>query len=350
MSVKKLSKESLLNWVDEIISTKKKVYGVQKHKDKTDRFEFAPLDSTADLRLDYDVTVLPPKKYFQPPTETLVAFDLKGGYKAACDTEKFIVIGIHPYDMIAINQMDELFQKDNYDSHYMTRRNNATIIACDVATASKDIFASSMKTATVKKGYDILLTDIGNGYVAEAATKKGQLLLDKAKTEKASDADIKARQAVWENNEKNLNKHPLNCQPSEVSELLEKAYNHPVWEEKAKTCFSCGSCNQVCPTCYCFNVHDDMNWDLKSGDRKRTWDGCLLDGFTKVAPDHEFRAKKSDRFRHRLYRKGKYVPSKIGGQIACVGCGRCIGACLPDIANPVKVYNRLLEDTSAVKK
>ena len=68
-----------------------------------------------------------------------------------------------------------------------------------------------------------------------------------------------------------------------------------------------------------------MNWDLKTGQRVRAWDGCLLDGFTKVAPAHEFRKARADRFRHRLYRKAAYVPQKIGGQIACVGCGRCVG-------------------------
>jgi NAD-dependent dihydropyrimidine dehydrogenase PreA subunit len=344
MSVKKLSKELFLDWVDKIISTKQNLYGVQANKDKADKFEYALLGDAKSLRLDYDVTVLSPKKYFQPAAETFVEFDLKGGYQSVYESEKFVVIGVHPYDMIAINQMDELFTQDNYDSHYMARRNNATIIACDVATASENVFASSMETATVKKGYDILLTDIGDSYVIEVATEKGQALLDSVKADDATDGDIKARQAVWAKNEKELNKHKLNCKPSEISELLDGAYRNPVWEEKAKTCFSCGSCNQVCPTCYCFNVHDDVNWDMASGDRTRTWDGCLLDGFTKVAPDHEFRCKRSDRFRHRLYRKGKYVPSKIGGQVACVGCGRCIGACLPDIANPVTVYNKLIED------
>ena len=67
----------------------------------------------------------------------------------------------------------------------------------------------------------------------------------------------------------------------------------------------------VCPTCYCFNVQDNFNWDLKSGQRQRIWDGCLLDGFTKVAGEHEFRANRADRFRHRLYRKGKYVPERF---------------------------------------
>jgi ferredoxin len=93
-----------------------------------------------------------------------------------------------------------------------------------------------------------------------------------------------------------------------------------------------------------------VNWDLKSGKRDRSWDGCLLDGFTKVAGNHEFRKNRADRFRHRIYRKGKYVPSKIelSGQVACVGCGRCVSACLPDIANPVNVYNKLIDDIGII--
>jgi sulfhydrogenase subunit beta (sulfur reductase) len=226
----------------------------------------------------------------------------------------------------------------------MTRRHNATIIACDVARPSDNVFASSMGTAVVKEGYDILLTDIGDGYVAEAATAKGEQLLAKAKGAQADPQALKKREDVWARNKKSLNKHELKCDPAYLPKVLAKAYKHPLWEERAKTCFSCGSCNQVCPTCYCFNVQDDMNWDLATGTRSRAWDGCLLDGFTKVAPAHEFRKARADRFRHRLYRKAKYVPEKLGGQIACVGCGRCIGACLPDIANPVSAFNRLIDD------
>jgi ferredoxin len=247
--------------------------------------------------------------------------------------------------VVAISQMDELFSQDNYDAHYMTRRQNATIIACDVARSSDHVFASSMGTAVVREGYDILLTDIGDSYLMEAATAKGNDLLALAKgAVEADPAALRRREDIWAHNRKSLNKHELKCDPAYLPRLLAKAYKHPVWEERAKTCFNCGSCNQVCPTCYCFNVQDDVNWDLQTGQRARAWDGCLLEGFTKVAPSHEFRKNRADRFRHRLYRKAAYVPQKIHGQIACVGCGRCVGACLPDIANPVSVYNRLIDD------
>ncbi len=341
MSVKKIAKNEFAEFIDALIQ-KEKVIGVQA---KGDRFDFAPLESAKDLRLDYDVTLQPPKQYFLPPTEVLMTFEVGGGYKSQYDEEPFILLGVHPYDVVAIKQMDELFSQDNYDTHYMKRRNNATIIACDVVTPSENVFASSMGTAVVKEGFDVLITDIGDSYVVEAATDKGQAILAAAKGAIEADAPaIEGRKAVWTKNKKGLNKHELKCDTHYLPKLLDKAYDHPVWEEQAKTCFSCGSCNQVCPTCYCFNVQDDVNWDMKTGQRERCWDGCLLDGFTKVAPDHEFRKQRSNRFRHRLYRKAKYVPAKIGGQVACVGCGRCIAACLPDIANPVTVYNRLIDD------
>jgi ferredoxin len=160
----------------------------------------------------------------------------------------------------------------------------------------------------------------------------------------ASPEDLEARSRVQQENTEKLRRHELSVPPAEWPDLLKKSYDHPVWEEKSQRCFSCGSCNLVCPTCYCFDVHEDVNWDMEHGERKRSWDGCMLRDFATVAGGHNFRKKKVDRYRHRYYRKGEYVPDKIGGEIACVGCGRCIGACVAKIANPVEIFNRLAEE------
>ncbi|MBE0536040.1 MAG: 4Fe-4S dicluster domain-containing protein [Phycisphaerae bacterium] len=348
MSISKLSKTDFKEFVDGLLSSGKMVMGVQAHGE---RFAFDVLKSAGDLRLDYDVTILPPKKYVLPQVETLLTYTLPEQYKSQYQEGEMILLGVHPYDMAAINQMDILFSQDQYDTHYMLRRKKMTIIACDVATPSKNVFAASMGTATVHEGYDILLTDIGDAYVIEAATDKGRSLVQGAAgLANASAQDEAARQAVWDKNKIELNKHPLKCKPSDIPALLDKAYNHPVWDEKARTCFACGSCNTTCPTCYCFDVQDDVSWDRTAGKRYRAWDGCLLENFATVAGNHNFRKARADRFRHRLYRKGKYVPAKIGGRIACVGCGRCITACIPDIANPVAIYNRLVEDLGVAPK
>ncbi len=343
MSVSTVTKEQFKQFVTSLIGSEQTVVGVQAKKDK---FAFGELKNADDLRLDYDVTILSPRKYVLPPQETLLSFQVGGESQSVQDAKPMILLGVHPYDLVAINQMDELFSQGEYDTHYMARRKKITVIACDVVNASKNVFASSMNTATVDKGFDILLTDIDDAYVVEAATDKGESLVKTiAGAKPATESDLNRRKAVQDKNKAALNKHILECKPSYLPTLLEKAYDHPVWEEKARLCYSCGSCNQVCPTCYCFDVQDEVDWDLAKGKRTRAWDGCLLENFATVAGDHNFRKRREDRFRHRLYRKGKYVPSKIGGQVACVGCGRCVSACTAHIANPVDIYNTIMERT-----
>lgn len=343
MSVNTISKDQFRQFVAALIQSPQKVVGVQA---RGERFVFDDLKDPNALRLDYDVTILSPRKYVLPQKEVLLQFEVGGNCQSVQVCQPLVLLGVHPYDMAAINQMDELFSQGEYDTHYMNRRKQITIIACDVVTPSKNIFAASMGTATVSSGYDMLLTDIGDSIVVEARTDNGKKLMNLMPAARpASEADLDKRRGVWEINEHRLNKHVLECKPSYLPKLLEKNYDHPVWEERSRLCYSCGSCNQVCPTCYCFDVQDEVNWDLKTGCRYRAWDGCLLENFATVAGNHNFRKNRAARFRHRLYRKGKYVPGKINGQIACVGCGRCITACTAKIANPVEVYNQLMERT-----
>jgi len=341
MSITKLSEAALRNWVDGLID-KQQVIGV---KAKGDRFVFGPLDAAAELRLDYDVTILPPKKYFLPQTETLLKFSRRGTFESVDGaSEPFVLFGVHPYDVAAIAQMDEVFSKDNYDSHYMERRENAVIVASDVQKASPNVFAASMGTATAREGFDVLLTQIGDAYLADARTPKGEALVDRIEDgATASSADLARREQLWQDLNRFLMRHELKCAPTDLPAVLEGSEGHPLWEERSERCYSCGSCNLVCPTCYCFDVQDEMEWDLENGRRVRRWDGCMLVEFALVAGDHNFRGSRAARFRHRYYRKGKYLFDRMG-QIACVGCGRCVTACTADIANPVEVFNTLLED------
>lgn len=339
MAIKKLDLAALDAWVNRLIADQK-VIGVQANNDK---FDFAPLEQAEDLRLDYDVTYMPPKVFFQPPSETLVRFE-GNRYESVPKGDPFVLLGIHPYDMVALNQMDRIWTKDNVDTHYTDRRNAATVVACDVQTPSENVFAGCMGAAVVKDGFDVLLTRIGDHYLVDAATEKGEAICASLEGEPdAEGKDIAARAEIWRANNRLLRKHELQMFPSDLPHLLEKKHDHPVWEEMAEKCFSCGSCTNCCPTCYCFDVQDEVKWDLESGERQRSWDSCQLRGFAEVAGGHNFRQDVADRYRHRYYRKGKYVPEMIG-ECACVGCGRCISACVAKIAHPVTVYNRLLEE------
>lgn len=335
---KQVQQEALDAWVDGLIG-RGPVIGVQA---KDGRYAFGNLGSASDLRLDYDVTILPPKKYFLPQKEELVRFS-GGEYESVIDAKPFVLLGVHPYDMVAIGQMDKVFSADNRDENYLARREQATIVVCDIQTMSENIFASAVGTATAAEGCDARITKVGDGYVIESQTEKGdQLMEGLANAPDADDVTVAQRAQLWKDNASMMSRHELRVDPKELPAILEEAYDHPVWDEKAAKCFSCGSCNLVCPTCYCFDVQDDVNWDLKSGSRCRAWDGCMLTDFATVAGNHNFRKNRADRYRHRYYRKAKYIPEKIG-ELSCVGCGRCVTACVSKIANPVEVYNRVAE-------
>lgn len=339
--LKKLDQAGMDRWVNRLIR-ERTVYGVQADGE---RFSFKPLAAAGDLRLDYDVTKIPPKKFFQPPCEALLRFDEQGACSSVCEAEPFVLFGVHPYDMVAILQMDRLFAEGNADAHYLARREQATIVVSDVQRASANVFAGCMGTATLADGFDVLVTRVGDAYIVDSRTEKGEALLARALGGRAPDrASLARREQVWEDNARYLRKHELRMEPADVPGLLERSFDHPVWAEKAEKCFSCGSCNLTCPTCYCFDVRDDVEWNLKAGERRRYWDGCMLTNFATVAGNHNFRKSKTDRYRHRYYRKGLYVPGKLGGELSCVGCGRCVTACVARIANPVEVFNRLREE------
>ena len=82
------------------------------------------LETAEELRLDYDVTLLPPKKYFFPQRETLFTYDLAGGFSAKNpeETKPMVIIGVHPYDIVALLHMDEIFRETKSDPYYFKKR------------------------------------------------------------------------------------------------------------------------------------------------------------------------------------------------------------------------------------
>ena len=340
MSPKKLSLPTMNDWVAAVIR-EHRVFGPQA---KGDRFAYDLLGCPADLRLDHDVTILPPKKYLMPPREVLLTFTRSGKFESVMEGEPLVLFGVHPYDVAAIAQMDRYFTQDNVDSHYVARRKKVTIVACDVQSASENVFAACMGTATVPDGFDVLLTLVGETYVVESRTAAGDALLALAGGLEDADAvSLGRREQLWMDAQKLLRRQNLRCQVEDLPGLLDRSYEHAAWRQKSELCFSCGSCVMVCPSCFCFDVQDEVGWDLVSGERRRQWDGCLLTQFARVAGDHNFRKLREERYRHRFYRKGKYLHDRCGF-VACVGCGRCTTACTSEIASPVALYNSLLED------
>ncbi len=344
--MKIISKEDFANFVNSLI--RDDAWNVIGVKGKGGKFAFGPLESAGELRLDYDVTLLPPKKYFFPQRETLFTYDLSNGFSAKnpAEAKPAVIIGVHPYDIVALLHMDEIFRETKSDPYYFEKRKSSIIIGVNIQKMSKWSFASYMGCATIEYGYDLMLTDIGNRYAINIGSLKGEELLAKY-AKNVSDALARDIQLVGQKKREimNMSQQKFDFPPELIPELLSKTYEESgFWEKHSEKCLACGSCVLVCPTCYCFDVKENMDLSLERGERIRTWDGCLLEDFAKIASGENFRPTRPTRYRHRYFKKGKYLFDRFGF-VSCVGCGRCSSNCLPDIANPVNLFNDMYNET-----
>lgn len=328
-----------MSFVEALIARLPVVAPVAKRK----RFVFEELTSPDEMRLDYDTTILPPKKLFFPTLQPLVEFDRAGG-KSAVSPREQVLFGVHPHDVKAIDMADT-FYSDNYaDNAYLANRHATTLVALTVQNHYKYAFFGSVCRELEPEGRDLQLTRVNGGYVLEIFSEKGARLAELTDMTEATEARIAEAESAKKEAEANC-PEKLNYDSASIRGTLRRAFHNPAWKTLSEDCFSCGSCNTVCPTCFCFDMQDEWNLDGVSGTRYRTWDGCLLREFSEVSVQggtENFRPDKADRFRHRFMRKTAYLNDQLGGP-ACVGCGRCSGACTADIANPTTVINTLME-------
>jgi len=347
MEVRVLKKTQLYPLLDKIIE-QVPVVGVKKREEK---YIYEKLGKAKQFCPEFDVTVQSPKRFILPPRETIFEFSLEenGQLTTRFNNDQLVLWGVHPYDIKAMNILDLMFEKKNQDKHYQTRRKNTVIVGIDPVSASEKAFWSTMGADQVDNGFDLMLTDIGEEYAVTIGTQKGKDMLNKyGISTTADEAQIRARDIAKDKlKELCLPNRKLDFPLDMLPYLLMRGENEQIWKEKAEICFSCGSCNLVCPTCYCFDVQDEVSSDLKKGERYRVWDGCLLEDFAGVATGENFREERYQRYRHRFYRKGLYIKKEYG-KFACVGCGRCASTCLPDIADPIEVYNKLFNSLKGV--
>ncbi|MBI5682883.1 MAG: 4Fe-4S dicluster domain-containing protein [Deltaproteobacteria bacterium] len=340
-----MTKKGLSSFVDNILKDFK-VYGPVK-KDGFSVYE--KISASKELNLLHIPSHLSPKKYLLPHKETLLRFRLGEEHEAEQDifAEEQILFGIHPCDIHAIKLTDRVFAYGTPDANYLKRREKTIIIGSE-CMPDKFCFCKSVNTSNIESGFDLFLHEIKRGYLIRIGTDKGkELLLKYTKIRKATLKEI-SKLADFKNKKEQSFSIKLDIDPSHLPLLYAGSYNSPIWERIGNICYGCGSCNLVCPTCYCFDVRDEVSSNLKSGERYRVWDGCLLEDFAKVSGGHNFRKTKAERLRHRFNRKSQYQADKFGG-LFCVGCGRCSRACLVNI-NIAEITNELVKEQEGDRK
>ena len=297
-------------------------------------FIFAHVKDPALVVLDYPTTILPLKKFFLPPNDLILSYDRKtqAAQTPEITAEPTLYFGIHNYELQGVFRLDYAFKNGVPDPTYMKKRENACFIGVSYEPDEFHFSDSVGIPVGMRDGFDAFLTRFGDSYRFEALTDAGR----------AIEADIAKVLVDFSPTPEPVVhfKNKLKQSVAGIREIFHGAYNHPVWQKTARECYSCGTCNISCPTCYCFDVDDQTTLGSAAGIRLRKWDSCQFLSFTTVAGGEVFREKRNDRVRHRMSRKFAYIMDEKSRPF-CVGCGRCVRQCTAKI-NIVDVMNALL--------
>lgn len=109
---------------------------------KGDSFSFEPITSPEQLRLDYDTTLLPPKKLFFPPEQVMMRFDAAAEEveSVPVDRRPRVLFGLHPCDINGLLLMDNVFLGGGtVDPFYKETRDNTLIMGVS-CTPSESCF------------------------------------------------------------------------------------------------------------------------------------------------------------------------------------------------------------------
>ncbi len=308
---------------------------------KKTQFVFDEISEGSKLRLDYDTTILPPKKYFIPPQEEMVRFSLSPQLNITSPLEeseeatlwnekRFVIVGIHSCDLAAIKFHDKILTQVYPDPYRTHRRERGIIIGLNCLTPCEESFCKSTMTLSSTEGADLMLTELHDSYYVDVLTETGQLVIDYTKSlfSSASKEQSKSVEQLLTSREDTF--PDLIPEFEKLPERLQAGYEGEMWARLGNRCFGCGACTLVCPTCFCFDVKDRVELDLNQGSRVRNWDSCQLVDFALVAGGHNFRPTIPSRVRFRIYHKFWIEPEQIQ-VIGCVGCGRCTRTCPADI-------------------
>jgi sulfhydrogenase subunit beta (sulfur reductase) len=309
---------------------------------KEDNVLFEPLQKDGEPYFAYLNSKNAPKNVFFPHTEAMLKYTrTPEGMVISADEDKAdeaVLFGVRPCDAHSFALLDKLFDQEKYkDDYYITKRQKTAVVslACSQPPYASCFCTSVDGEPVSADGADVLLTDIGSGYLAEFVTPKGEKLT-KYFGETKADGAAEARKNEIAAAAKVAIKSKIPAH--EVKPILDNNFENPFWNTIHSKCLACGTCTYLCPTCHCFDISDEVKGS--DGVRIRSWDSCMFPMFTKETSGHNPRPSQKERWRQRAMHKFKYFVDNFNA-IACVGCGRCVMYC------PVNIdIRKIVQDIS----
>ena len=273
------------------------------------------------------------KEVLLPISQTLFFFT-ENEMKEADMEEKAPLIVLRSCDMNSLRRIDDIYLRNGFeDPFYKKIREKAKFILIGCENSFENCFCVNMGTNKTEE-YDIYLKVNGKEVVLDVKdTGLNKVISKFENTSLEVTPDFVIENEVKVNIPENLSQDVMKSK---------------MWDEYSERCIACGRCNFVCPTCTCFTMQDIFyKENEKSGERRRVWASCQVDGYTDMAGGHSFRNDKGQRMRFKALHK-VYDYKKKWGYHMCVGCGRCDDIC-PEYISFSNCINKLEKAMDEVK-
>ncbi len=275
------------------------------------------------------------KEFLHPPSEVLIKLTPYLKQEVYIKNEKIAFLGLRHCDIRAINILDGVFLEKNtlQDTYYKSKRERIFTLVVNCNVPSENCFCTSMGGSPFSEEGDIIVTELKDGFLLRVKTPEGEEIIEGLEKKEADDLHLEEERYLKERAERKIKKL---WEKEEIYGELLKKIESPVWYEIEKRCLACGCCAMVCPTCFCYEVIDDISLDFSESVRSRRWDVCFREEFSAVH-GVPLRASIKARYRQWLMHKFSYWVGQFG-EYGCVGCGRCITWCTVgiDIREEVK--------------
>ncbi len=229
-------------------------------------------------------------------------------------SKPILVIGLTAGDLEALEFTDNFFLTGCRDDLYHQNRSTSIVIGVSGRSSANGDFHK------ISGGKcDIELINDGERFLVSTYSEKGKTLVDRISAE---DEDISLEALQQESNSLPEPDRDIIQKASEL--LLQDKVSDEFWVNVANQCIECTTCNNVCPTCTCFDMYDVSNKDNVI--RYRQWDSCQLSGFMREASGHNPMREQASRARRRIHHK-LAADVQRWGKISCFLCGRCDDVC-----------------------
>lgn len=329
-------KDELRKLFDILASYNKIVGPVEIGKDREGRnlYAFDEVESFDKLKLYHTTTKLPAKRYFLPYKENMAVFNMQNRdwqKKIEYNIDRpYIFFGLHSCDINALNRLDKVLLGSIYPMpYYAAKRKNMFIIGFD-CTPQPYCFCRSMGADTALHGFDMFITDTGDRYFVEILSDTAFNFLKNIRTTEPAEEDHILYMKVISEKNKKFSSH---VDTTDLTKILDMEFQSDVWKQWGEQCLACGTCSNVCPTCYCYGVEETVDIDLKGAKKTKNLYSCNIIDFAQVAGGHNFRPERHVRLKYRYYHKHRGFVEAYEESL-CVGCGRCGESCLAGITVP----------------